>query len=302
MKVVLAGGSGFLGRALSGALVRDGHEVVVLGRPGGGTPTAGARRVDWQPDGTAGAWARELDGAGAVVNLAGAGIAEARWTAARKALLRTSRLEATTSLVAAVRVAATPPRVFLSSSGIGYYGAHGDEPLTEQAGPGDDFLARLVVEWEACAAPTASASTRLVLLRTGIVLGPEGGALAQMRLPFSLGVGGPLGGGRQWMSWVHRDDWVGLVRWLLDDARVRGAVNLTAPEPVTNAAFSRALGRTLRRPAFMPVPGVALRLLYGELADTLLTGQRVLPQVAQSLGYRFAWPTLGPALDHLLRR
>lgn len=302
MRIVVAGGSGFLGQALCGALVRDGHEVVVLGRAGGGPTPPGARPVLWTPDGTAGPWAGEVEGADAVVNLAGAGVADARWTASRKTLLRTSRLEATSSLVAAIRAASTPPRVFLSGSAIGFYGPHGDETITEQSGPGDDFLARITVEWETSAAPAASASTRLVLLRTGIVLGPEGGALAKMLLPFRLGVGGPLGSGRQWMSWVHRDDWVAMMRWLIGDARVRGAVNLTAPEPVANATFTRALGRAVRRPAFMPVPGVALRVLYGELADTLLTGQRVLPQVAQTLGFRFAWPTLGPALDDLLRR
>jgi uncharacterized protein (TIGR01777 family) len=299
MRIVIAGGTGFLGRALCAGLARDGHEVVVLSRAARGE-TRRVREIAWVPDGGVGPWADVITGAEAVVNLAGAGLADQRWTAARKADLRSSRLLATGSLVAAIRRSPAPPRVLLSGSAIGYYGPRGDEPVSEASGRGDDFLARLVADWEAAAAPAASPQTRVVLLRSGLVLGREGGALAKMLPPFKLGIAGPLGGGAQWMSWIHRDDWVAMVQWLIAEARVRGAVNLTAPEPETNRALSRALGRALHRPAILPVPGFALRLLYGELADTLLTGQRVLPTVAQSLGFEFRYPSLEPALRHLL--
>jgi uncharacterized protein (TIGR01777 family) len=301
MRIVVAGGTGFLGNALCATLAREGHEVIVLSRSAGGESRRGVRHLPWQPDGGIGTWADALTGADAVVNLAGAGVADARWTAARKVELRASRLLATQSLVAAIRHSPAPPRVFLSGSAIGYYGPRGDEPVTEASPPGDDFLARLVVEWEEAAAPAASPQTRLVLLRTGIVLGRGGGALAQMLPPFKLGIAGPLGSGAQWMSWIHLDDWVAMMQWLLLEPRVRGAVNLTGPEPATNRDLSRALGRALHRPAVVPVPAFALRLLYGEFADTLLTGQRVLPSVAHSLSFGFRFPALDAALADLVR-
>lgn len=292
MRVVIAGGTGFLGRALSASLGADGHRVTVLSRRAGGGPI---ETVAWTPDGASGAWAAALDAADAVVNLAGEGIADARWTAARKQALVDSRLKATASLATAITTVATPPRVFVSGSGVGYYGPCGDETITEQAPAGDDFLGRLALDWEAAAMP-AAARTRVVLLRTGLVLGDEG-ALAKMRLPFTLGVGGRLGSGRQWMPWIHVDDWVRMVRFAIDDTRASGPVNVCGPTPVTNAEFTRALGRALHRPTVFPVPAFALRAALGELSEALLTGQRAVPAKATALGFRFSYPDVQSALD-----
>jgi uncharacterized protein (TIGR01777 family) len=228
------------------------------------------------------------------VNLAGEGIGDRRWTAARKRALVESRVQATTSLEQAMHLLATPPRVVLSASGVGYYGPRGDEEITEAEPAGTDFVAQMASAWEEAAAPMASYA-RLVLLRTGLVLG-HGGALAQMRVPFSLGVGGRLGSGRQWMPWIALDDWTSIVMHLMADDRADGPFNLTSPAPVTNATFTAALGRALRRPAILPVPGFALRLAVGELAEALLTGQRAVPAKALALGYEFGLPSIDEAL------
>lgn len=309
MTIILAGGSGFLGRSLAARFTAAGHTVRTLTRRA--TPGS-ATHVAWQPDGSAGPWAATLADADVVINLAGEGISDKRWTPARKQALRTSRILPTRSLVRALADAPTRPRLFLTGSAIGFYGAHDDEPVTEQTPPGRDFLAELCVEWEGEAAAAASATTRVALVRTGIVLHPEGGALASMLPPFRLGIGGPMGTGRQYMAWIHLDDWVALVEWLvaassaapappsLPDGHV-GAWNATAPNPVTNADFARALGRVLHRPAVMPIPGFALRLLLGEFATFLLTGARVRPARAEREGFRFRYPELEPALRALLR-
>jgi uncharacterized protein len=300
MRIVIAGGTGFIGAALTGGLRVAGHDVVVLTRQSGALPQGLA---SWSPDGTAGAWARVLDGADAVINLAGARLDEKRWTESRKRVLAESRILATRSLAVAISEAVPPPAVFLSSSAVGYYGPRAEEPVTESDCPGSDFLARLVVRWEDEATAAAANGTRVVLLRSGIVLAPDGGALARMLLPFRLGVGGPFGDGRQYMSWIHRHDWIGLARWLLTRDDARGPINATAPAPETNAAFAATLARVLRRPHFLRAPAFALRLALGEMADAaLLTGQRVVPARAQALGFRFQWPALEPALRDLLRR
>jgi uncharacterized protein (TIGR01777 family) len=299
MKVVVAGGSGFLGGALRKALLDDGHAVANLTRR---TTPRSADDITWVPNGAAaGAWVDAIDGVDAVVNLAGEGIADARWTEARKRALLESRLAATRSLVAALARAATPPSVFVSASGIGYYGPRGDELVTEATPAGNDFLANVCVQWEREAEQAASV-TRVAVVRTGMVLHPEGGALGKMLLPFKLGAGGPLGSGEQWTPWIHRDDWVGLMRWMLAEPAARGAFNASAPEPVRNAEFTRALGRALRRPAFMPVPAFALRVLFGEMAEILLTGQRAVPARATETGFRFRFQKLDDALAHLFRR
>ena len=251
------------------------------------------------PDGTAGHWARLLNEVDAVVNLAGEGIADQRWDAARKEAIRSSRILATRSLVAAIAQVATPPSVFVSGSAVGYYGARGDEIVTEADSPGNDFLAQLCVEWER-EADQASSNTRVAIIRTGLVLHPDGGPLAQMLFPFRLGVGGPVGSGRQYMSWIHIDDWVDLVLWLIGDPSTRGAFNASSPNPVTSATFAQTLGRVLRRPAILPTPGLALRLLVGEIADSILTGQRAIPARAQESGFRFHYPDLEPALRQVL--
>jgi hypothetical protein len=299
MRIVIAGGTGFLGTPLVAALAADGHEVTVLSR--GAAHRAGrVTTVAWTPDGRSGPWARVVDGADAVVNLAGASIASGRWSAARKRLLEESRLQATTSLVRAILEATTRPRALVSGSAVGYYGNSGDAIVDEQAAAGDDFLGRLSVAWEAAAAPAADAGVRVAWLRTGLALAPDGGVLGRMLLPFRLGIAGRFGSGRQYMPWIHRADWVALVRWILaTDAA--GPFNLTAPAPATNAAFTTTLARVLRRPAVLPVPGIALRVVLGELSQALLEGQRAVPSRAEALGFRFAWPALEPALRDLLR-
>jgi uncharacterized protein len=296
VKVVVAGGSGFLGTALRAALVADGHAVANLTR----RPIPSAPDdVMWTPDGTANGWARVVDGVDAVVNLAGAGIADTRWTDERKDLILTSRIAATRSLVTAIARAAAPPRVLVSASAVGYYGPRGEEIVTEATPAGADFLAKVCVDWER-EADQASSVTRVAIVRTGVALHTAGGALARMLLPFKLGAGGPLGAGVQYMPWIHRDDWVDLVRWLIAEPGARGAFNGTSPAPVTNAEFVRALGRALRRPAILPVPAFGLRLLFGEMADLLLTGQRAVPARALEMGFRFSLEKLDDALQNLL--
>ena len=295
MRIVIAGGSGLLGRALTVRLQRDGDTVGVLTR----RPRR-AFDVAWNPDAPSGPWAETVAAADAVINLAGESINGGRWTAARKALLFDSRVRATRALARAIQAAGQKPLAFLSGSAIGIYGARGDEPVTEETPPGSDFLSRLAVEWER-EAMAAAHVTRVVLLRTGVVLTREGGALPQMALPFRFFAGGPIGSGRQGVSWIHIDDWVSMVRWALDMPSVSGPLNVTAPEPASNAEFARTLGRVLDRPAFMPAPGFAVRLALGEMADIVLKGQYVFPARAQSLGFRFRYPRLEEALRAIYR-
>jgi uncharacterized protein (TIGR01777 family) len=296
VRILLAGGSGFLGRALQAALRTHGHSVGVLTR----TPRPGETdQIAWTPDGTAGAWAQGLEGVEAIVNLAGEGIGDRRWTDGRKQALRSSRILSTRSIVAAIGRLSRPPAVLVNGSAVGYYGARGDELITEASPPGTGFLSDLCVEWER-EAEQASALTRVALVRSGLVLHPEGGALRSLLAPFRVGVGGRLGAGDQFMPWIHRADWVALVEWIITTEAARGAFNGTAPSPVPNAQFSRALGRALHRPAILPVPGFALRMLIGEFADSLLTGQRAIPARAEATGFRFAFRDLEEALRDLL--
>ena len=300
MKIVIAGGTGFLGGPLTSSLVADGHNVVVLSRSEQARVPPGARVVAWDLQRTLAPWATEIDGADAVVNLAGEPIAEHRWTAAQKHRIEDSRVLATRRLVTAIAEAAAPPSVLVSGSGVGFYGPCGDEVVTEDTGAGHDFLAGVCRRGEAQAVAASSARTRVVCIRTGLVLGRDGGALPKMLPPFWFGAGGPLGGGRQYWPWIHREDWVNLVRFSLDTPDAVGPLNATAPNPVTNADFARELGRALRRPSFMPTPGLALRALLGEMAGTLLlSGQRAVPSKAERLGFTFAYATLPAALAAL---
>jgi uncharacterized protein len=308
MNIVIAGGTGFLGRPLAMALVAAGHDVIILTRSPGqsaGDNThsiAGTRTIAWTPDGTTGAWAAAIDGADAVINLAGEGIAERRWTDAHKHRVLDSRLKATHSLVAAIQAAAAPPPAFISGSAVGYYGPSDDAIVTESTPPGSDFLATVCTKWEQAAIQAASDRTRVACIRTGIVLEKGGGALPQMLPPFYLGAGGPVGSGRQYWPWIHRNDWVALVIWTLSTP-VSGAVNATAPNPVTNADFAHALGRVLHRPAFLPAPAFALRLLLGEMADALLlSGQRAVPAVAERGGFAFRYKQVDEALSAIFSR
>ena len=288
MRVLVTGGTGLVGRPACDALRAAGHAVTIVSREPGRVP---ARAIGWDGLRTA---MPETD---AIVNLAGESVAGGRWTAARKAAIRSSRVEATRALVDAAAAASPRPKVLVNASGVGYYGAHGDEPLDETAAAGTDFLARLCVEWEAEARRAEALGVRVVVVRLGVVLAPDGGALSAMLLPFRAGLGGPIGGGRQWISWVHRDDVVGLLREAVGNTEYAGPVNATSPNPVTNRDFARALGRALHRPTVLPVPGIGLRLLMGEMATMLLTGQRVLPKVAERLGYAWQQPELPEALE-----
>lgn len=295
MTIVVAGGSGFLGSRLRTRLEREGHRVLNLTRsPRPDRPGD----IPWLPGGSPRELGAHLEGADVVINLAGENIAGQRWTTARKAELRNSRLHATRSIVRAMAMCARPPRTLISGSAVGYYGACGDEPVTELTQPGSDFLARLCVDWEHEASAVA-ANTRLVLLRTGLVLGAGGGALKKMVLPFKLGLGATMGPGDQYMAWIHVDDWVSMVAWLVSADRAMGAFNATAPTPVTNRDFTRTLGRVLRRPAVFQAPAFVLNIALGEMASMLLTGQRVVPAAAEEMGFRFAFRALEPALRSL---
>ena len=300
MRIVIAGGTGFLGSPLAETYAEDGHDVRVLTRslpPGesrheSGTGVPGITRVGWRADGQSGPWAACVAGADAVINLAGASLGDKRWKPQRKAELRDSRLLATRSLATAIREAAVPPRVFVTGSAVGYYGTSGAEPRTEASPPGRDFLANLCEDWEAEALKAAREGMRLAPIRTGIVIERSGGALAQMMLPFRFFAGGPMGSGRQYMSWIHRLDWIEMVRWIVQTPAADGPFNLTAPHPVTNRQFAKALGRAMKRPALLPAPAFALKAAVGEFAEFLVTGQRVLPAHAQSLGYHFRYPEI----------
>ena len=306
MRVVIAGGSGFLGERLTRRLVGRGDDVVILTRRPGATRLAGGvREVAWRADGAAeSALVAAVEGAGAVVNLAGAGIADRRWTAARKRLLLDSRILPTRSLVEAVRTAARRPPVFLQGSAVGYYGATLDDRISdESAPPGDDFLGQVCVQWENAATPARDLGCRLVLFRTGLVLAADDGALAVLKRPFLFFVGGRVASGRQYFPWIHVDDWVEMAVWAIDTPAASGPINSTAPRPVTNAEFSKALARALRRPSWLPVPGFALKVLVGEFAnDGLIKGQRVVPARATALGFRFRYPDVDEALREIFGR
>lgn len=302
MRIVIAGGSGFLGRALSEHLVGRRHQVVILTRGESVPASTGARPVSWQPDGSPhpGAWAKEIDGADAIVNLAGAGIADKRWTRRRKDELRLSRAQPTRSLVAAIRAASVKPATFVQGSAVGFYGISADEIIDESFPPGQDFLGQLCVSWEAEAHPAAALGCRLVILRSGVVFGRGGGMLEKVVPPFQFFVGGPIASGRQYLSWIHQADWLALVTWILEASSVSGPVNAASPSPATNADFSRALGRALRRPSWLRVPGLALRVLYGEMASNMLiAGQRVVPKRALEAGFTFKHPDIDAALAQL---
>ena len=304
MKIVIAGGSGFLGRSLAASLVSDGHQVVVLARHSpqvSGLP-AGVRLVVWDPSGQAGHWAVEVDGADAVINLAGEPIAARRWTAAQKARISDSRIRATRSLVASMAVAAAGPPIFVSGSAVGYYGPMGDEVVDEMFPAGRDFLAGVCAQWEAEALHASASRTRVVLIRTGLVLERDGGALMQMLPAFKWGAGGAVGSGQQYWPWIHREDWVGLVRWAMSTSNISGPLNATAPNPVPSAEFARALGDALHRPAFMRAPAIGLKILFGEMADALLlSGQRAVPARALASGFVFRFATIDDALRAVLR-
>ncbi len=305
MRVAVTGATGLIGRALVKALQGRGDEVVALSRDPGRARQAlgdGVEAHAWPNPTGAPPPEAALAGADAVVHLLGEPVAQ-RWTAQAKESIRGSRTDGTRSLVQGLLALAPDqrPGTLVSQSASGFYGPHGDEQLTEDAPAGADFLASVVVGWEGEAMRAAS-DLRVALTRTGVVLSPEGGALAKMLPFFRLGIGGPVAGGRQYVPWIHLDDVVGAMLFCLDDAQAAGPVNLAAPSPVTNAELSRTLGRVLKRPAVLPVPAIALKLLYGEMAEIVVTGQRAVPARLLQLGYGFRHPDLEAALRDVLGR
>ncbi len=299
MRVAVTGASGLIGSRLGRALRADGHEVTRLVR----RPPAAPDEVRWDP--ASGTVDRVgLEGHDAVVHLAGASLGDRRWTSSYKAKILDSRVGGTSLLAETLASLDRPPAVLASGSAVGYYGDRGDEELTERSAPGTGFLADVVQAWEAAAAPASRAGIRVVLLRSGVVQAPEGGALKRLLLPFRLGIGGRIGSGRQWLSWVAVDDEVGAIHHVLTNGSVEGPVNVTSPNPVTNAEYTRVLGRVVRRPTLLPTPTPALQLMLGRelVSEMLLGGQRVLPTVLQASGYTFAHPSLEEALADMLAR
>lgn len=302
MKIIIAGGTGFIGRPLTGTLAQAGHEVSLLTRrtepPSWLDPSV--RILTWDLFRVGGSWERELDGADVVINLSGEPIAGKRWTAAQKKELLASRIQSVQAIYRALEKASRRPKVLLNASAIGYYGSRGDEILDENAKPGTGFLADLCASWEQEVMKAESLGVRTIRLRIGIVLEKGGGALEKMLPPFQLGLGGNMGSGRQWMSWIHRKDLIRLIIFLLENPDAFGAFNATAMNPARMEDFAKTLGKVLNRPAFFPVPSIALKLLLGEMAEMLLTGQCVLPQRAIQLGFSFEYPTLELALKAIL--
>jgi uncharacterized protein (TIGR01777 family) len=306
MRVFVMGGTGLVGSRLIERLRQRQDEIVLLTR----RPDAARQKfgetctvVEGDPM-KAGPWMDRAADCDGVINLVGEGIFGRRWSEDFKKLLRDSRVQSTEHVAQALaqnpRTPAGAARVLVNASAIGYYGPHADEELTEDSPPGDDTLARLCVEWEKAARTAEPAGVRVALVRVGVVLDKEGGALRQMLTPFKLFVGGPVGSGKQWVSWIHHQDLVGILLLALENAEARGPLNGTAPYPVTNREFSRSLGRALGRPSFLSTPRFALRLMLGEVADVVTTGQRVYPKRAQSLGYSFRFPDLDTALRDVL--
>jgi uncharacterized protein len=303
MKILVTGSSGLVGGALVPVLVKAGHTVCRLVRPGTVTKDTedDGFQVAWNP--ATGELGGAAVGADAVVNLAGASIADKRWTAARKAELRSSRVDTTRSLVNALAKMNARPRVLVSSSAIGIYGNRGDEVLTEESQPGNDFISDLAREWESEALKAEAIGIRVVLARFGVALTLNGGALPKIMLPFRFFAGGKIGSGQQWMSWIALDDTIEILRLALENGEVRGPINLVSPHPVQNAAFTKALARAMHRPALFPAPAFVLRLMLGEMADALLlSSQRVLPQRLQKFGYVFRYSDLANTLTKLLER
>lgn len=290
MRILVTGGTGFVGQALCPRLHAAGHEVVILSRKATSRPPEGVAAVVTRLDDLA---VEKLD---AVVNLAGAPIGDARWTEARKRLLLESRTTTTAALVEWMRKSPRRPRVLVSASAVGYYGEQGDRTITEDTQPTPGFTHDLCAAWEKEAGKAAALGVRVCVMRIGVVLDRDGGALAKMLPAFRLGAGGRLGDGRHYFPWIHRGDVVAICQWLLDNPQAAGAYNVSAPNPVTNAEFTRALGRALARPTVLPMPGAALKLLFGEMSELLLVSDRMVPRRLLAEGYEFSYPQLDEAL------
>ncbi|MDT7542186.1 MAG: uncharacterized protein QOE33_2090 [Acidobacteriota bacterium] len=300
MKIIVTGASGLVGSSLMPSLLGRGHEVTQLVRRKSKSATGGVREVEWHPE------RGEIDAAAleshdAAVHLAGESIAAGRWTDERKRLIRDSRVQGTSLLASTLASLKARPRALVSASAIGYYGDRGEEALTEQSAAGEGFLPDVCREWEAATEAARAAGIRTTLLRFGLILSAEGGALAKMLLPFKLGIGGKVGDGKQFYSWITLTDVIDIIHFALANENLSGAINVVAPEPATNSEFTKSLGRAVNRPAFFPVPAFGARLAFGEMADALLLASaRVLPERLQAAGYEFKYPTLDGALRHVL--
>jgi uncharacterized protein (TIGR01777 family) len=297
MKIVVTGATGFLGTLLTERLLEDGHTVRALVRRRDDRISGAVQVFEWSSM-QAEPPAESLDDIEAVIHLAGEPVAR-RWSPEVKRLIRASRVDGTRHLVNALSTQARRPRVLICASAIGIYGSRGDEVLTEESAVGDHFLARVVVDWEKSAVLAEALGIRVVRLRLGVVLG-KGGALAKMLPPFRFGAGGRIGSGEQWMSWIHIGDVIGLIQFALANGALNSSVNATAPKPVTNAEFTQELASVLHRPAIFPVPALALKMMFGEMAEVIIASQRVVPAVALRADYRFQFPELRPALDQIL--
>ena len=296
-RVIITGGTGFIGAPLARQLAAK-YEVVVLSRnpAAAGSLGNGVQVVAW--DGrTAQGWGHLASGAFAIINLAGENLSAGRWTAARKAAIVNSRQQAAQAVLEAISQAEVKPAVLVQSSAVGYYGPRGDEKINENEKPGSTFEATTCVAWEKATEAVEALGVRRVIIRTGVVIEKRGGALARMALPFQLFIGGPVGSGKQYFPWIHLADEINAIQFLLEDPQARGVFNLSAPNPVTMGEFATALGKALGRPAFIPAPGFALRLLFGEMAGILLNGQRVIPSRLQKQGFRFQYSTVDAALS-----
>lgn len=305
MRVIITGGTGQIGRPLIADLLKQGHEVIILSRSPAvveGLPKE-VKIEGWDAR-TAKGWGALADGAGAIVNLAGENIAgegflPAKWTDERKKRILESRVNAGKAITEAVEQASKKPGAVIQASAVGYYGPRGSEEITEESPPGSDFLAKVCIDWEASTAPVEKMGVRRAVIRTGIPLSFEEGALARMALPFKLFAGGPLGSGKQYFPWIHPADETGAIRFLIENANASGAFNLTAPNPLTNAQFSHVLGKVMQRPSFVPTPAFAFEMAFGEVASLVLTGQRAVPKHLLEAGYKFQYTDAEAALRDL---
>lgn len=304
MKIVIAGGSGFVGKAFAARLLEAGHTVSILSRNPSTAKQSLSNQILVEPwdAKSVGAWVRVIDGADAVVNLAGESIGGKRWTRRQKELIMSSRIDSTRAIVEAIRQARRRPGVLVNQSAVGYYGNVPFVPVEEDHPPGNDFLSYVATHWEAEAHNAKELGVRVVIPRTGIVLSLHGGALPRMVLPFKLYLGGPLGSGDQWFPWIHLDDEVGALLFVIENEKLEGAVNFAAPGSVTMKQFCAALGKAMHRPSWAPVPGIVLKVILGEMAGPLLlSGQRVIPRKLLEAGYKFRFPAVHEALQDIFR-
>jgi hypothetical protein len=293
MNILITGGTGFIGSALTHELVSSGHNVLIVTRRQIAPPSS-CEILLWKPPALLPP--DTISNIDAIINLAGEPIGSGRWTKTRKERILSSRIDTTRAIVQSIRGVDSPPKTLINASAIGYYGPRGDEYVTEDTSPGTDFLASVCRAWEAEAVKAHEFGVRVALIRLGVVLGLGGGALSKMIPPFRFFLGGPIGTGKQWLSWIHRDDVIGIIKYILEHDPISGPVNLTAPQPVTNKEFSSAIGDALHRPSWLPVPSFMLKIAFGEMADMLLTGQRVIPEKILKAGYQFKYPKVNEAL------